>query len=299
VAHILLTGSTGFLGNIVLSTLKASGLHIQSLGSYGRIDISKPFKLPEFESLDTLVHCAGKAHIVPKSQEEIDAFYSINYEGTINLCRALVEANQIPKSFVFISTVAVYGLEKGEGIDENAPLLGESPYAKSKILAELFLKDWALKHQVTLTILRLPLIAGPNPPGNLGAMIKGIQSGKYLSIGKANARKSMVWAEDVALIIPKAALIGGVFNLTDGHHPTFGELEFAIATHLKKSNPIRVSYTFARSLAWFGDLIGGRFPINSGKLEKILSTLTFDDGKAQKLLNWQPRSVISQVKHIT
>lgn len=35
-------------------------------------------------------------------------------------------------------------------------------------------------HNVKLSILRPSLIAGPNPPGNLGAMIHGIENGKYL-----------------------------------------------------------------------------------------------------------------------
>src|SRR5690606_10477594 len=114
-----------------------------------------------------------------------------------------------------------------EGVDikEDSPLDGKTPYAESKALAEAWLGKWAGENGVTLGILRLPLIAGPNPPGNLGAMVNGIRLGRYLSVGQANARKSMVWAEDVARIIPVVAERGGVYNLTDGHHPSFSELE--------------------------------------------------------------------------
>lgn len=44
-------------------------------------------------------------------------------------------------------------------------------------------------HGVTLGIIRPSLIAGPNPPGNLGAMIHGMRSGKYFSVGKGEAKK--------------------------------------------------------------------------------------------------------------
>ena len=46
-----------------------------------------------------------------------------------------------PKALVFISTVAVYGCESGELITEEHPLEGETPYAKSKILAEEYLTN--------------------------------------------------------------------------------------------------------------------------------------------------------------
>jgi UDP-glucose 4-epimerase len=48
--------------------------------------------------------------------------------------------NNPPEKFVFISTGAVYGLISGNLISENAPLLANDPYGKSKILAEEILR---------------------------------------------------------------------------------------------------------------------------------------------------------------
>lgn len=44
----------------------------------------------------------------------------MNLQGTKNLCTAL-EQSGIPKSFIFISTVAVYGCDSGENITEEYP----------------------------------------------------------------------------------------------------------------------------------------------------------------------------------
>ena len=44
-------------------------------------------------------------------------------------------------------------------------------------------------------------------------------------------------------------------------------------------------------LAKIGDLIGNSFPINSNKLSKITSTLTFDDSKARLAFGWEPTPV--------
>lgn len=116
----------------------------------------------------------------------------MNLQGTKNLCAAL-EKSGIPQAFIFISTVAVYGCEFGSNITEKHPLNGDTPYALSKIQAEEFLTEWCNKHGVILSIIRPSLIAGPNPPGNLGAMIKGIKTGRYLSIGGGKARKAYLW----------------------------------------------------------------------------------------------------------
>ncbi|MGV3763845.1 NAD-dependent epimerase/dehydratase family protein [Parapedobacter sp.] len=299
--QVLLSGASGFLGAILKENLTSGSFAVTSLGRSASdlsIDIRHPFSFDLNPRFEIVVHAAAKAHSVPETEAEKEGFYQVNYEGTKNLCRALENLKALPRSFVFVSTVAVYGVDEGEGIDESRPPNPVTPYADSKALAEKWLTQWAKENDVTLSILRLPLIAGWNPPGNLGAMINGIKSGKYLSIGKADARKSVVWAEDIARIIPVLADKGGTYNLTDGVHPTFGELEAAIADSLNKRKPIKVPYWLAKSLATTGDVVGSRFPINSEKLKKITSTLTFDDQKARKELGWRPTAVLSKISEV-
>ncbi|WP_449401109.1 NAD-dependent epimerase/dehydratase family protein [Chryseobacterium wanjuense] len=77
----------------------------------------------------------------------------MNFEGTKNLCRAL--ENNLPDIFIFISTVAVYGKDFGEDIDENTSLSGNTPYAKSKLMAERFLQDWSEKIRLGCLFLDL------------------------------------------------------------------------------------------------------------------------------------------------
>ena len=187
---ILFTGATGFLGSNVLPLLRLN-YEVETLAFDPNADFNINLVTDEIilkKQYDIVLHAAGKAHVVPKTEEEKKQFYDINYEGTKKLCRAL-EQNGVPKSFIFMSTVAVYGCDIGDLITEDHPLDGESPYAKSKIMAENFLKEWCSKNNVVLTILRPSLIAGKNPPGNLGAMIKGISSGKYLSIAEFNEKR--------------------------------------------------------------------------------------------------------------
>ena len=299
--NYLVTGATGFLGKIIASTLTSKGIHIITIGRALENDIvqdlGESFQFLRSDlAIDTVIHCAGKAHSVPKTTEEKEEFFRTNFQGTKNLTAALSKLTSLPKAIVFISTVSVYGVDEGINIGEDFELKGESPYAQSKIEAEQWLQEWSAINKVKLTIFRLPLIAGENPPGNLGKMIAGIKTGKYLSIGNASAKKSMVWAKDIADIIPTASEHGGVFNLTDGHHPSFKELEDLISKSLDLKKPFKIPVVLARILSKLGDVIGASFPINTEKMNKITSTLTFDDSSARLLIGWRPNSVLEKLQ---
>lgn len=291
---ILLTGSNGFLGKELYEELKLHTITTLSRNNpLHNIDLS--ISIPYFEkSFDLVIHSAGKAHFIPKTDLEKSLFHQINVLGTKNLLEGL--SKNIPKQLVLISSVSVYGLIVGENINENCSLLAGDPYGKSKIESEKIVQKWCIENNVICTILRLPLIVGPNPPGNLGAMIRGIKKGYYFNIAGGNAKKSMVLASDIAKFILKAAEVGGTYNLTDGIHPTFNELSKSISRNLDKSFVPNMPLFIANVFARIGDILGNAFPINSNKLSKITSTLTFDDSKARIAFGWNPTPVLEGFK---
>lgn len=295
--NLLITGGTGFLGkNIVPKLKQAHDITLCGITPNDDIQVNLAMDIPNLtKNYDIVFHAAGKAHVIPRTEEEIKSFYDVNLQGTKNLCAALEKVG-VPKSFIFVSTVAVYGCEEGENIDENHPLNGNTPYALSKIKAEQFLTEWCKKNNVILSIIRPSLIAGPNPPGNLGAMISGIKSGKYLSIGGGKARKSVLMVDDIPILIDLLKDKGGIYNVCDDSQPSFKELEDTIATQLGGKRVIGIPLWFAKFCAKVGDLLGAKAPINSMKLSKITKSLTFSNAKAKKELGWQPSDVVSNFK---
>ena len=290
---LLFTGASGFLGNNIIHLLNGT-YNIISVGLSPQdtylVDIATD--IPTFtDAFDVVFHAAGKAHSVPKTEAEKRLFFDVNLQGTKNLCTAL-ERSGIPKAFIFISTVAVYGCDSGENITEEHPLNGTTPYALSKIKAEKYLEGWCAMHNVKLSILRPSLIAGPNPPGNLGAMIRGIRNGKYLSIAGGKARKSVLMVQDIANFLPMLIEKGGIYNVCDSYQPSFRELEMVICKQLNKKRPISIPYWLAKSMAVIGDCLGEKAPINSLKLRKITSSLTFSNEKAVRELKWKPMNVL-------
>ena len=293
---ILLTGLNGFLGKIIIKTLEKEYQILGLSRNYGEYRVCLDRQIPNFHhSFDLVIHAAGKAHSVPKKDAEKKQFHEVNVTGTKNLLKGL-EKTVLPKQFVFISSVSVYGQEFGNDINEKHQLEAKDPYGLSKIEAEELVMKWCKKQNVVCTILRLPLLVGENPSGNLGAMIKAIDKGYYFNIGGGKARKSMVLAQDVVAFIPIVASVGGVYNLTDGFHPSFKELSVEISLTNNKKRPLNLPLFIAKLMGSFGDILGEKAPVNSLKIKKITSDLTFDDAKARKLLGWNPEEVLEYLK---
>lgn len=302
----LVTGARGFLGKNLVRALRRSGKEVYSLGVRGsnepksfEVDLSKD--APDLSGLkfDEVYHLAGLAHQVPRNRKQKELFDSVNHVGTKRLLEAL-EKSELPKSgILFLSSVAVYGLEKGVGICENHPRKAEDPYGKSKRLAEDALIRWAKEKKVKYSIVRAPLLAGPNPPGNLGALINGLKTGKYLRIGGGFARRSMVAADELAQFLPTVLKKGGVFHLTDGEHPRLRDIEEAVSSLYGRSNPFNLPMPLALSVARIFDFIqiltNKTMPFNSQRLGKMTQSLTFDDTFARDRLNWSSSSVLERM----
>ena len=295
--RLLFTGGTGFLGKNIMPLLtKTYEVVTCGIAPDDTIKANLAKEAPQLDHhFDIVLHACGKAHVVPKTDAEKQAFFDVNYKGTVNLCSALEKVG-VPKALVFISTVAVYGCEYGNLITEEHPLNGGSPYAKSKIMAEKYLTEWGKKHNVVLGILRPSLLAGKNAPGNLGAMVNGVRKGFYMNIAGGSVVKSILMAEDIAHILPFLIEKGGIYNVCDTRQPSFGELSVSVANQLGKRKPISIPYWMAWCMAKVGDLLGSKAPINSYKLKKMTKSLTFSNEKARRELGWEPLDVLENFK---
>jgi nucleoside-diphosphate-sugar epimerase len=306
---ILITGANGFIGRHVFAECLAKTIPTTILVRHRNGDVESPTicadltkELGDFSKhqFSLVYHLAGLAHITYQTDADRKSFFEVNTRGTQNLLRALETCRSLPESFVLISTVAVYGCDSGELLDETTPCRPQDAYGSSKLQAESLAEEWGLLHGVRVAILRLPLVVGQQAPGNLATMTKAIREGHYFGIGRGESRRSMVSVRDVARILPVAARVGGIYHLTDGIHPSIGELERAIAEALGKRSPRHLPERLVGLGALAGDCFQKIFRIpltvNSRTFRKLVTTLTFSDHKAQQLLNWQPEPVLPYLK---
>jgi len=297
---LLVTGGSGFVGHYIVDYLK----HLYKITTLGmsnediNFDLSSGVpKLPP-GGFDNVIHLAGKAHSVPTDAVSSQSFFDVNQKGLENLLKALEHCERKPKRLVLFSTVAVYGLESGELIKETTPCRATDPYGKSKIMAEITAREWASRNNAKLTILRLPLVVGKTPPGNLGDMIKAIKHGRYIRVGTGNTRRSMVLAWDIAPFIITTWDAGGCYHLTDGYHPSFNELSTAISKRLETGKiiglPLFILKIGARSFDILEKLTGKKMPLSTPKLKKLVNNFTIDDSLARSQ-GWISHGVTANV----
>lgn len=309
---LLLTGYPGFLASAIKEWYEKNGWQVDTLGILPfpegetqsgshiicNIADSVPV-LPEVQ-YDIVIHAAGKAHVVPKTDAERQAFYDINVTGTEHILTALQQ--HPPCSIVFISSVAVYGVETGENIAETAPLLAKTPYGESKILAEKLIMETAFSKEVSRGIVRLPLIAGPKAPGNLGSMFQAMKKGFFFNIGKGDARRSVILRSDVPQALNLVAASGGIYNITDGNDLSFAELAAGIHRLLPYKRRPNLPRFIAYLLAIAGEILQKisrkNMPFNCKRYHQMTKSLTFDGRKAQKELNFVPHSVLENLQEL-
>lgn len=290
---ILLTGSSGFLGGYILHFLENKNYEVIKVGRSLKSDINIDLSLNKLSKIDVdyVIHVAGKAHVMPKTEEVKKEFFKVNYIGTNNLLHGL-DTTKL-QSIIFISSVAVYGKEVGELIDEKYPTLGNTPYALSKIQAEQSIIDFGITNNIKTVVLRLPLVSGKNPPGNLSAIIEAIDKGYYFRIGKGEAKKSIIAAADVANLIPELFDLNGVYNLTDIKHPMISEIDSVIAEKFNKRIK-RIPKGLIWIIAKIGDIFSF-FPFNSSKFYKLTKNLTFSNKKLFNEIKYRPSKGLSEI----
>ena len=203
--NILVTGGAGYIGSkvvldlekknykvVVLDDLstgykrlvsKKSKFHNTSIQNYDALE--KIFKGYKF---DAVFHFAANLS-VPESQSKPLKYYMNNVIGTENILKQVAK-NKI-KYFILSSTCAVYGgINKGR-VSESAPLMPESNYGKTKLLAELLTKSFANKYSFKYAILRYFNVVGADPdlktgPIKMGSLFKNLTSSLVHSAPKIN-----------------------------------------------------------------------------------------------------------------
>lgn len=99
---LLFTGASGFLVAMCVLFWRMYGVKTVGLSPKDdyTIDIAKEIPVLR-ERYDIVLHVAGKAHSVPKTEAERQVFFDVNLQGTKNLCTALSGEECHGPSFLF------------------------------------------------------------------------------------------------------------------------------------------------------------------------------------------------------
>lgn len=153
---ILITGGAGYIGSVMVETLREQGQEIVVLDNLFRghreaIAPSVPFyegnigdrslvsRICKKHNIQACIHFAALAY-VGESVRDPKLYYENNVEKGIALLDALTESGV--KHFVFSSTCATYGEPQYIPIDELHPQQPANPYGWSKLMLEKVLNAY-------------------------------------------------------------------------------------------------------------------------------------------------------------
>ncbi len=256
---ILITGASGFIGsNVVDKALeleyetwagirKSSSRHYLQDERIHFIDLNYANQeklkgqLLDFRNkngrFDDMVHIAG----LTKARQKSD-FDKVNWKYTKNLVEALIETDNIPDSFLFMSSLGVMG----PGDEVNYSLMGadklptpNTAYGKSKLKTEKWLKSI---DAFPYLILRPTGVYGPRDRDYL-ILMKAVKRGLEVGAGYKRQHLSFIYIEDLANIIFSLSEKGirrKEYFVSDGEISTDSEFNAIVRDALHKKNTVRI-----------------------------------------------------------
>jgi UDP-glucose 4-epimerase len=241
--RVLVTGGAGFIGSHLLDRLIKDQVDVTVLDdlSTGKLnnfsDYLEDKKLRFIEGdirnkasvndalkdVEVVFHLAAVTS-VPYSVEHPEETFEVNVDGTRNLLEASVRGDV--DRFVYVSTCAVYGEPRYLPIDEKHLTHPISPYAESKLKAEMVCQEVHESYRLKSVILRPFNVYGPRQrndqyAGVIFRFIERIREGKPPVIfGDGSQTRDFVHVTDVveALLLSSRSkdAVNRIFNVATG-----------------------------------------------------------------------------------
>ena len=229
--RVVVSGVNGFVGGHLARDLVSHGHEVVGLGlgpaadsvaellvDYAAVDLTETW--PDIPC-DAVVHLAALSAVGPSFNDPQRVIWA-NSAPLTNLCEGLLRQSA-PCRVVVVSTGAVYA--PGVGLTESAPTEPRSPYAVSKLLAELQ-SGYYRRRGLDVVVMRPFNHIGPGQGEGflLPDLVAGVQAaretGTPLRVGNLETRRDYTDVRDVVrayrLAVEAPNLDAPLFNVCSG-----------------------------------------------------------------------------------
>ncbi|HXF48965.1 MAG TPA: GDP-mannose 4,6-dehydratase [Verrucomicrobiae bacterium] len=296
-AKVLVTGAGGFIGSHLTERLLEEGaavsvfLRYNALGHKGWIDtfsngnlarlriflgdLRDPEAVRKAVREQEIVFHLGALIAIPYSYINPREFVDTNVVGTANVLNAALEYKT--ERVVHTSTSEVYGTAQYVPIDEGHPLVGQSPYAASKIGADQLALSYYRSFGLPVTVLRPFNTFGPRQSVRaiIPTIISQALAGKKIRLGSLYPTRDLSYVantvEGFVRIAHAKGVLGKVVNVGMGTEISVGELVEQIGSLLRKKLVVQKEKQRVR-------------PVES-EVDRLLA----DTRLAQEVLDWKPK----------
>ncbi len=304
---VLLTGGSGFFGEVLKQRLLADGFHCVNLdlqpdhaqhpnllSVQGDIrDVDLMDRLYREHHFEAVFHCAAMLAHAIKDEKEL---WTANVDGTRRVGE-FAKKYHVPR-VVFISTNCLWAEEFSHPITEEEEPRPIEVYGRSKAEAEKILLGF--RDAFHAILIRTPTIIDAGRLGLLGILFQFIHEGrKVWVVGKGANRYQFVYAPDLADACIRALGHDGtdIFNVGSDNVRTLREVyEYVIA---QAGTGARVA-SLPERLTLLGMRILHRLklsPLGPYHYRMISKNFAFDTSKIKAKLSWQPTLTNEQILH--
>jgi NAD dependent epimerase/dehydratase len=301
VGKILVTGADGFIGSHLVEALLADGKDVRamvfynSFNSWGWLDESKSrgdsrlevvagdvrdsgFVRDSVRGCDVVYHLAALIAI-PYSYRAPQSYVETNVIGTLNVVQACRDLGV--SKLVQTSTSEVYGSAQQVPIPETHPLVGQSPYAASKIAADQIAMSFYYSYETPVTIIRPFNTFGPRqsarafiPAVIIQALTNKVGNRSQIKLGSLQPTRDLNYVEDSVSGFIKVGetpdSIGKVLNIGSGREISMGDCAKLIGEVMG----LDLEITSDQS----------RFRPDASEVQRLCADTT----QARNLLGWKP-----------
>lgn len=328
--NILITGASGFIGSFIVEEGLAKGFEVwagmrhSSSKKYLKdpqihfieLDFNNPQNLEAqlkahkaaHGNWDYIVHAAGATKCLKKED-----FFTTNYEGTCIFIDTLRKLDMVPKQFIFISSLSVYGAireypKKSNGagpwiyepIREDDLPSPNTAYGQSKLKAEEYIKSIP---DFPYVILRPTGVYGPREKDYF-LMAKSIKQHSDFAVGYRPQEITFVYVQDLVNAVfcaIRAGITKRAYFISDGqvyHSQDFSNLiqeELGIKWVLRIKAPIFILRVICSISENISKITGKTSTLNGDKFHILCQrNWQCDIEPAQKEIGYQPQVSLSE-----
>jgi len=304
---VIVTGAAGFVGAHLCTRLVNDGHEVYGIdvssaaGERLKHDGVHPVQadlctdtIPDewFDGCGVLVHTAG---ILGPQGLPYRTFHRVNVEATKRIVTAALKRNV--QKIIHFSSVGVLGTGPAEPVGEEAPPAPIDAYDKTKLEAELWIRDLG-KSTDGIAVVRPAWVYGPGDRRTL-KLFRALQKGRFFFVGGGKGLQHPVYIDDLVdgllLLAHETVDSGSVFHLGGPEIITIRELVETACAMLDVPVPrINMPYIPMRIAGKLCETVAGLLhidpPLSVAKVDFFVKNRAYSIDKARKLIGYEPKT---------